>query len=174
MPYWFDGNNIIGLSAAAGRADRPSRAAFLSALSGWRGSGGGGFLVWFDGDDPADMMPPPGVAVRFSAPESADAAICRRLREIERPREVIVVTNDHDLSSRCRNAGAKVLDWNRFTLKMQSRSAIHPRAVQPTAEKCRHGHGGRARQINKTPGDVSVNVDVDDWLRFFGIDEPEQ
>jgi predicted RNA-binding protein with PIN domain len=158
MPYWFDGNNLIGLSTDAARADRRSRMAFLSALSGWRGAGGGRFLVWFDGDDPADMPTPPGVAVRYSAPGSADAAICRHLREIERPGEVIVVTNDRELSSRCRDAGANVLDWDRFALKMQARSAARRRP-------------GETRQINHAQGDASAAVDVDDWLRFFGIDE---
>ena len=160
MPYWFDGNNLLGLSAAAARADRGSRAAFLSALSGWRG--GGRFLVWFDGDDPADMPSPPGVAVRYSAPESADAAICRRLREIERPGEITVVTNDRELSSRCRDAGGNVLDWNRFTLKMQAR---------PAPENRPRGRPDRARQARRTPVDAAPAVDVDDWLRFFGIGE---
>ena len=171
MPYWFDGNNLIGLSAADARADRSSRAAFLSALSGWRSSGGGRFLVWFDGDDPADMLPPPGVAVRYSAPESADAAICRRLREIERPGEVIVVTNDHELSSRCRDAGAKVLDWRRFTLKLQAGSSTLPREARPTAENSRRRRTNHSHQTHRTPEDASTTVDVDDWLRFFGIDE---
>jgi len=165
MPYWFDGNNLIGLSADAARADRRSRMAFLSALSGWRGAGGGRFLVWFDGDDPADMPTPPGVAVRYSAPGSADAAICRRLHEIERPGEVIVVTNDRELSSRCRNAGANVLDWHRFALKMQSRSAA------PAAKNTRRRRPGETRQINQAQGDASTAVDVDDWLRFFEIAE---
>jgi len=173
MPYWFDGNNLIGLSADAARADRRSRAAFLSALNGWRGAGGGRFLVWFDGDDPADMQPPPGIAVRYSAPESADAAICRRLREIERPGEVIVVTNDRELSSRCRNAGANVMDWNRFTVKMQARSAAPRRAAAPTAKNARCRRHGEARQMNQASGEVSSAVDVDDWLRFFGIDESQ-
>jgi hypothetical protein len=168
MPYWFDGNNLIGLSAAAARGDRTSRAAFLSALSDWRGARGGRFLVWFDGDDPADLRPPSGVMVRYSAPESADAAICRHLREIGRPGEVIVVTNDRELSSRCRNAGAKVLDWNNFTLKMQASSTAPPCAA---AEHSQSRSAGSARRIHKAPGEVSANVDVDDCLRFFGIDK---
>ena len=173
MPYWFDGNNLIGLSAAGAHADRPSRAAFLSALSDWRGAGGGRFLVWFDGDDPADIRPPSGVAVRYSAPESADDAICRRLREIERPGEVIVVTNDFELSSRCRNAGARVLDWSRFTLKMQTLSATPRRPAQSMTKNGRVRRTGAVRQEHRTTRDISetVDVDVDDWLRFFGINE---
>jgi len=171
MPYWFDANNLIRLSAAAARADRGARVAFLSTLSNWRKVGGGRFLVWFDGDDPADMQQPPGVPVRYSAPESADDAICRRLREIGQPGEVIVVTNDRELSSRCRNAGANVLDWNRFTQKMQARYSSPPSASQSQhkAQNIRR-QTERAHRINQTPSDVSGTVDVDDWLRYFGID----
>ena len=171
MPYWFDGNNLIGLSAASAHADRAARETFLSALYGLRGAGGGRFLVWFDGDDPADMRPPPGVAVRYSAPESADAAICRRLREIERPGEVFVVTNDLELSSRCRNAGAKVMDWRRFTLKMSAGFSAPQRAARPTTENNRLRRTDHAHQSRQTSEDASIAVDVEDWLRYFGIDE---
>ena len=174
MPYWFDGNNLIGLSAAGARADRSSRAAFLSALSGWRAGGGGRFMVWFDGDDPADMRLPPGVAVRYSAPESADAAICRRLREIEHPGEVIVVTNDRELLSRCKNAGAMVLDWNSFAQKMQARSPALPRQARHTEQNSRDRHAGGTPRIHNTRAGASEAVDVDYWLRFFGIDNPDQ
>ena len=111
------------------------------------------------------MRPPPGVTVRYSAPESADAAICRRLREIERPGEVIVVTNDCELSSRCRKAGANILDWSRFTLKMQARSAAPPRTVRQMP--------GRVHKKQRTDENASAAVDVDDWLRFFGMDEAD-
>jgi uncharacterized protein YaiI (UPF0178 family) len=61
---------------------------------------------------------------------------------------VIVVTNDRELASRCRNAGASVMDWRQFTSKMQSRSA--PRDAQ---------------------SDSRERVDVEDWMRYFGLDE---
>ena len=79
MPYWFDGNNLIGQSAAAAKSDAGVRRAFLSTLSSLHRSGGGRFLVYFDGDDPDRSAAPPGVAVRYSAPVSADEAILRRL-----------------------------------------------------------------------------------------------
>ena len=171
MPYWFDGNNLIGLSSAAARADRLSRTAFLSALNEWRRSGGGRFHVWFDGDDPGDMRPPAGIIVRYSAPESADAAICHRLQEIERPGEIIIVTNDRELSSRCRAAGANILDWNQFTLKMQARSAAPPRTAQPTTKNVGRQRNDRTHKTRQPSGDAPMAVDVDDWLRFFGIDK---
>jgi predicted RNA-binding protein with PIN domain len=109
MPYWFDGNNLIGQSAAVSRKDRNTRKAFLETLSAYQKSGGGRFLVYFDGDDPADLSTPTGITVRYSAPESADIVILRRLKEIQRTSEVIVITNDLELASRCRHAGASSL-----------------------------------------------------------------
>jgi len=148
MPYWFDGNNLIGQSAASSQAHPRIRREFLSTLNGYYKSGGGRFLVYFDGDDPGHAMPPPGVRIRYSAPVSADDAIIRRLHEIRRPGEVIVVTNDFDLQNRCRNAGSKVMSWPQFASRRQSRK------LQPT--------GGQ---------DLEEPVDVEDWMDYFGLDE---
>jgi hypothetical protein len=146
MPYWFDGNNLIGRSVAAARADSKLRRDFLSTLSSYHRSGGGRFLVYFDGDDPDRAATPPGVAIRYSAPASTDETIIRRLLEIQRPSEVIIVTNDRELASRCRNARASVLSWLEFTSKMQSRPS-------------------------HTKNDPQEHVDVEDWMRYFGIDK---
>jgi predicted RNA-binding protein with PIN domain len=149
MPYWFDGNNLIGQSAAAAKADRQTRRAFLSTLSSYHKSGGGKFLVYFDGDAPDASASPPGVPVRYSAPESTDAAILRRLREIQQPSEFIIVTNDRELMARCRDAGAVALDWRQFTSKMQSRPPAKPRKQNDPQER----------------------VDVEDWMRYFGLNK---
>ena len=146
MPYWFDGNNLIGQSAAAAKADSGTRKKFLSALSSFHRSGGGRFTVYFDGDDPDRAALPPGVAVRYSAPQSTDDAILYRLREIRHPAEVIVVTNDRALMLHTRNQGAKAMTWREFTLRMQSRSA---------------------RGSSPTPREAPVNVD--EWIEYFGL-----
>jgi hypothetical protein len=148
MPYWFDGNNLIGRSAAAAKSDAGVRKAFLSTLSSLHRSGGGRFLVYFDGDDPDCAAMPPGVAVRYSAPYSADDAMLRQLKEMQHPGEVIIVTNDRLLMTRCRDKGAKTLTWQEFTSKMEARSAIHPK--QNAQEK---------------------PVDVEEWIDFFGLDK---
>ena len=147
MPYWFDGNNLIGQSAAAAKANAGVRKAFLSTLSSLHRSGGGRFLVYFDGEDSDRSAAPPGVAVRYSAPVSTDDVILRRLTEIQRPEEVIVVTNDRELMMRCRNAGAATMNWLEFTSKMQSRSV------------CRAGRSNQEKP-----------VDVEDWIQYFGLD----
>jgi predicted RNA-binding protein with PIN domain len=148
MPYWFDGNNLIGRSAAAAKSDAGVRRAFLSTLSSLHRSGGGLFLVYFDGDDPDRAAAPPGVAVRYSAPYSADEAILRRLREIQHPAEVLIVTNDRQLMTRCRHEGAKAMTWQEFTAKMESRPAVRPR-----------------KSAQEKP------VDVEEWIDFFGFDK---
>ncbi len=150
MPYWFDGNNLIGQSADSLRTGPNIRQEFLSTLSIYYKSGGGRFLVYFDGDDPGQFLPPPGIRIRYSAPVSADEAILRRLHEIRRPDEVLVVTNDFDLQNQCRDAGSKVLNWQQFTSKMKSR-----------------------RIPVKGNRDMDQPVDVEDWTQFFGFDKEE-
>ncbi len=147
MPYWFDGNNLIGQSSAAALSRPHTRRAFLLTLGGYRQTGGGRFLVYFDGDDTGRLTPPAGIRVRYSAPQSADDAIAGRLREIRRPAEVIVVSNDRELQSRCRMAGAKTLSWKQFTAKMQARS------TRQTA-----GNGPQEPE-----------VDVEEWMEYFGL-----
>jgi predicted RNA-binding protein with PIN domain len=147
MPYWFDGNNLIGQSASKARTDSKARQAFLSQLSSYQRSGGGKFLVYFDGDDPIGGKAPPGVSIRYSAPVSTDEAILSRLREIQHASEVIVVTNDRALGMQCRNRGASALTWQEFCSKMQSRSLRKP-----------------AKHSQEKP------VDVDEWIRYFGLD----
>ena len=148
MPYLFDGNNLIGLSAERARTDRQTRRGFLSALSGYVRTRGGRFTVIYDGDDPDRSIPPPGVQVHYSAPLSADEAIIRRLQEVRTPAEVIVVTNDRSLQAACRTAGARVLDWKGFLSRMKPR--VQERKHIPNQED---------------------NVDMEEWLRYFGIDE---
>jgi predicted RNA-binding protein with PIN domain len=148
MPYWFDGNNLIGQPASTARSDSKVRQAFLSSLSSYQRSGGGRFLVYFDGDDPGRGTAPPGVSIRYSAPASTDEAILHRLKEIQHPSEVIVITNDRALRLQCRNSGASALTWQEFCSKMQSRSLRKP---------AKHAH--------------EKAVDVDDWIRYFGLDK---
>lgn len=148
MPYWFDGNNLIGQSAATSRSRPQMRQEFLSSLSAYYKSGGGKFLVYFDGDDSTRTMPPTGIRIRHSAPMSADEAIIRKLHEISRPGDVIIVSNDRELQTLCWNTGAKVMNWQQFSSKMQTRKTKHP--------------GGN---------DIQQPVDVEDWMEYFGLDK---
>jgi hypothetical protein len=90
------------------------------------------------------------VSVRFSAPLSADEAIIHRLRESQNPSEIIIVTNDHALSVRCRNEGASIVNWQSFTSKMRNRKA--------------KGSG---------KNNSAENIDIDEWASYFGFKKYE-
>jgi len=149
MPYWFDGNNLIGQPARRSQKDPQTRTEFLALLSGLATSRGGRFLVFFDGDDPDRRMPPRGIQVRYSAPLSADEAILRRLCETPNPSEVIVVSNDSELRSRCRNIGAGTATWEQFTERARPRAKWHENRPQTREEK----------------------VKVEEWMDYFGYAE---
>jgi predicted RNA-binding protein with PIN domain len=148
MPYWFDGNNVIGQSAAAARQDPKTRRSFLALLSSYATSRGGHFVVFFDGDDSGRAIPPRGVRVRYCAPLSTDDTILRQAEGARTPAEIIVVTNDRELAARCRGGGLKTMDWRQFTEKMSASSS--------------RAHGKAARKEEK--------VDVEEWSQYFGID----
>lgn len=147
MPYWFDGNNLIGQSAAVARHEPKTRRSFLELLSSYATSRGGRFLVFFDGDDPDRAVPPRGVRVRYSAPLSTDDAILHQAGGLKSPVEIIVVTNDRGLAARCRTVGIKIMDWRRFTERMAA--------------------GGRTRGKSS---EKEEKVDLEEWSRYFGLD----
>ena len=149
MPYWFDGNNLIGQPAARVRMEPETRRRFLRFLSDCSRSRGGRFLVFFDGDDPDRQAPPAGVRVRHSAPLSTDDAIVRELAGCRVPSEVIVVTNDHRLAARCHDSGAKTIGWQEFAARMNS----------------------GAPASSGSAGPQSQPVNVDEWVRYFGLDK---
>lgn len=148
MPYWFDGNNLIGQSAALARTEGETRRGFLETLGRISRTRGGKFLVFFDGEDPRHAAPP-GVLIRYSAPMSTDDAILRQLEGLRHPAEVVVVTADRSLGRRCRDAGARVMDWESFSSVAQRKHHARPRP--------------EARPEPK--------VNVDDWMRYFGFDK---
>jgi hypothetical protein len=146
MPYWFDGNNLIGQSTARASVDRETRRQFLSYLSARYRCKGGRFLVFFDGDDPDRSMPPPGVKIRFSAPLSTDDAILRDIAGARNPADIIIVTNDRELASRTKDHGARSVTWAEFDSKPK------PSAGGPDSSR-------------------DAPVDVDEWMRYFGMDD---
>jgi len=149
MPYWFDGNNLIGQPAARTRTEPETRRQFLSFLGVCSRSRGGRFLVFFDGDDRDRSAPPAGVRIRYSAPLSTDDAIVRDLSGSRTPAEVIVVTNDRSLAGRCRDCGAKTIGWRQFTARMSTAFPARSRDVRPQSE----------------------TIDMDEWVRYFRFDK---
>lgn len=150
MPFIFDGNNIIGQSAAQARADPAPRRAFLDLLGRCAAGRRAKLIVFFDGDLAERTLPPRGVQVRFSAPLSSDQAILDAVAGARRPAELVVVTNDRALATRCRQAGARAMDWSEFASRL-------------------------ARWLPPSPGEPLKEkpVDLDEWSEFFGFDPDE-
>jgi predicted RNA-binding protein with PIN domain len=147
MPFLFDGNNLIGQSAEHARRNPDVRRAFLALLSRCATSRGGKFVVFFDGDAADRSIPPKGVRVRYSAPVSSDEAILRSITDAQVPSELIVVTNDRRLSVRCRDAGARVMDWAEFSSRVENRA--------PDSKSGPH---------------KEETIDVEEWSKYFGFD----
>ena len=148
VPYWFDGNNLIGQPAAVSARERSTRRAFLAALSEYARARRTNVSVYFDGDDRDRSSSPARVAVRYCAPISADEAILRDLRARRSPAEVIVVTNDRELGARCRVEGASSMAWEEFSARLAN-ALRRPAGVEVTEEEVR----------------------LEDWARYFGLDK---
>ena len=86
--------------------------------------------------------------MRYCAPNSADAEILLRLREVRSAADIIIVTNDRALATACRDLGAKTSSWEAFSRKNKSRAGTEP---LPDAER---GNG-----------------DLEEWIHYFGLDK---
>jgi predicted RNA-binding protein with PIN domain len=148
VPYWFDGNNLIGQPVAVSARERNTRKAFLATLSQYARARRTRVSVYFDGDDPERSNPPARVEIRYCAPLTADEAILRDLRGRRSPAEVIVVTNDRELGARCRGEGASCIPWSDFSARL------------------RHAVSNADRMEQK-----EEVARLQDWAEYFGFDK---
>lgn len=138
MPYYLDGNNLIGLARRTARPGEDDRAALLSELSARLRGNRSSVRVFFDGEGRAASL---GSLTVSGAGGSADEAILREVGRSGDPRQITVVTADRELARRSRDLGAKTMApadfWSRF--------------------------GDAAAPEQARPG----KVDVDEWLDYF-------
>ncbi|HEY6052188.1 MAG TPA: NYN domain-containing protein [Thermoanaerobaculia bacterium] len=138
MPYYLDGNNLIGIARRTARPGEDDRTALLSELSARLRGNRSSVRVFFDGDGRSAAL---GALTVSGAGGSADEAILREIGRASDARQITVVTADRELARRSRDAGAKTMApadfWNRF--------------------------GGSAAAEPGKPG----KVDVDEWLDYF-------
>ena len=142
MPYFLDGNNLIGHARATARPSDEDRQSLVSEIAERLRKTRAQAVLFFDG--PGEKRTSLGnLSIREAGPGGADEAILQEIGRTRAPREVAVVTADRDLARRARDAGAKSLSpdefWNRF------------------------GVSTRAESRND-----AAKVDVEDWLKYFG------
>ncbi|MDQ6894790.1 MAG: NYN domain-containing protein [Acidobacteriota bacterium] len=138
MPYYLDGNNLIGLARRTARPGEDDRAALLSEIAARLRGNRSSIRVFFDGEGRAASF---GSLTVSGTGGSADEAIVREIGKAADPRQITVVTADRELARRTRDFGAKTMApadfWSRF--------------------------GGSAAPERSKP----AQVDVDEWLDYF-------
>jgi predicted RNA-binding protein with PIN domain len=142
MPYFLDGNNLIGHARGTAQPSDEDRQSFISEIAERLRKTRAQAVLFFDG--PGEKRTFLGnLSIREAGPRGADEAILREIGRTRTPREVVVVTADRELVRRSRDAGAKSLSpaefWSRF--------GVSTRAESP---------------------DAAAKVDVEDWLKYFG------
>jgi len=141
MPYFLDGNNLIGRARGRSRPSEEDRKALLSELCDRLRRTRASATVFFDGAMPIGATALGSLSIRSAGGDSADEVILREISRSPRPGEIVLVTADRALSRRAREAGSRTLSpeefWRRF------------------------GAGaGRAAQTSEA-------VDIQEWMRYF-------
>jgi hypothetical protein len=139
LPYFLDGNNLIGRERKA-PGSREDRDALVREVSDRLRATQARVVLFFDGSgDPVSLG---SLSVRFAGTGTADDAILQQIGRSARPQEITVVTEDRDLARRARDAGARTSAaadfWKRF---------------------------GAGTRTSPAPG--GERVDVDDWMQWF-------
>ena len=139
MPYFLDGNNLIGRERRA-PGSREDRDALVREISDRLRATQARVVLFFDGSgDPVSLG---SLSVRFAGTGTADDAILHEIGRSASPQEITVVTEDRALARRARDAGVRTSAagdfWKRF---------------------------GAGTRTSPAPG--SERVDVDDWMQWF-------
>jgi predicted RNA-binding protein with PIN domain len=142
VPYFLDGNNLIGLARKKSRPGEDDRRALVSELSDRLRQTRSSVRLFFDG--PAGRTTSLGRLTVIDAGGSADETIVREVRGTADAGQVTVVTADRELARRVRDVGAKTMSPDIFWSRFAKGAAEAP-----------PGPGGNDR------------VDVDEWLDYF-------
>lgn len=143
MPYLIDGHNLIGQMPDLRLSDPDDEQKLIERLRAYLVRVGKKGTVVFDKGLPggAGKWSNNVLEVRFApAPKTADDLIRARLRSEARPRELIVVTSDHELGAAARQAGARVIRSSDFARdemqqKTQADRAANDKALGLSADE---------------------------------------
>ena len=141
MPYFLDGNNLIGRERGAARPSEEDRGSLVAELADRLRRTKATAVLFFDG--PGERRSSLGkLSIREAGRTSADEAILAEIGRARAPREIVVVTEDRGLISKARDLGASTLSpkefWSRFGVSERT-------------------------QAREEPG----RVDVEEWMRYF-------
>jgi hypothetical protein len=154
VPYFLDGNNLIGRARRTSRPTEEDARALIGEVADRLRRNRARAVLFFDGPPGRRAASLGSLSVRYPESGTADAAILAEIARSRTPSEIVVVTADRDLARRSRDAGAK---W-------AAPEEFWARFAPP---------GGRGGAREKADG-TEPRVDVEDWLRWFGLPESER
>jgi predicted RNA-binding protein with PIN domain len=144
MPYFLDGNNLIGLVRRTVHHSEEDRQALVAEVAKRLRQTRAHAVLFFDGSTNRSSSLG-DLEIREVIGSSADDAIVAGVERAQNPREILVVTGDRGLVRRVKDAGGKTVApqefWQRFGAK------------------------------NESPRQDSQKVDVDEWIRYFEDEE---
>jgi predicted RNA-binding protein with PIN domain len=144
MPYFLDGNNLIGHARRTARPSQEDRAALICEVADRLRRTKASAVLFFDGANQRGSSLG-ALTIHASAGTSADDQIVDEIRRARASIEITVVTADRNLARRARDLGAKAIApaefWNRVG-------------------------GGRTNGGGK-PDSPS---DVEEWMKYFEDD----
>lgn len=145
MPYFLDGNNLIGLVRRTARPSAEDRSALIAEIAGRLRRTRARATIFFDGPAGERMASLGSLTIRVPPGGSADDAIVREVERAAAPGEAVIVTADRGLARRCRDAGAKVCSPDEFFSRFGADAAAPAAGREPAGK-----------------------VDVEEWMRYFG------
>ena len=138
MPYFLDGNNLIGRARRTARPTEADRSALVAEVAERLRRSKASAVLFFDGA--GERTSTLGSLSIRAAGGSADEAILREIERSRAPGEIVVITADRDLSRRARDFGAKHTSPEDFWRRVGT-------------------GGGQAQK--------ETAVDVEDWMKYF-------
>lgn len=157
MPYLIDGNNLIGAIKELDIHDPAAREKMTEMLLKYHKVKRNTIKVVYDGPPPDGLLAEThfgSISVRYAGPDyDADTVIKQYVDRSSRPESIIVVSNDKQVYSYCKWAGAKAMRVNEFyndLAKILEKEGMDPR---------------KFKELSKN--------EVDDWIDYFGIEDDE-
>jgi hypothetical protein len=145
LPYFLDGNNLVGAARRTSRPSEEDRAALVREVCDRLRRTRARAVLFFDGPSPGGASDLGTVSLRYSGAGSADDRIVAEIARSRSPGEITVVTEDRALARRARDAGARAAApadfWRRFG------------TAEAAPGKAAEGEAG--------------SMDVEEWMRYF-------
>ena len=154
MSILIDGHNLIGQIADLSLSEPDDEAKLVQRLRIYRSIINRPITVVFDHGE--HYVPPQshsggGVEVIFAQPQSsADEHIVHRIRQNRDPRQLLVVSTDHDIQAVARSYGAQVMTSQEF------------------AQEIKRTHAPKHKRRRRAPQEPSLSRrEVEEWLTIF-------